>query len=285
MTLPVPTETLEIAARLAWASLDNLDADARGRVVGVGVAMPDNLESWADELGLPTDALRGWVDVDVEHYLSRATGLTTTRYNDASAACAAEMIAGSAITTRSALYVFLGTFTGGGVVLEGRLYFGAQRNAGAIGSMCIASNGRRQLIHASSLVDLARCLEAEGHDATVMFSSPSREADAVFERWAASAAPVLAHAIVTALAVIDFETVVIDGLLNETWQRRLIVRIRDEMAHFDQTGLTPANVVSGSIGATARVLGAALLPLQGRVSPDAELLVRQGRRAARDAAA
>lgn len=81
---PVPTETLEIAARLAWASLDNLDADARGRVVGVGVAMPDNLESWADELGLPTDALRGWVDVDVEHYLSRATGLTTTRYNDAS---------------------------------------------------------------------------------------------------------------------------------------------------------------------------------------------------------
>lgn len=110
---------------------------------------------------------------------------------------------------------------------------------GAIGSMCIASNGRRQLVHASSLVELARRLEAGGHDATVMFTGGSQEADATFEGWAAAAAPVLAHAIVASLAVIDFETVVIDGLLNEAWQRRIVALVKNEMAHFDQTGWRP----------------------------------------------
>lgn len=142
---PLPAETMATAARLARESLDGLKPAARSRIVGAGVAIPDNLESWSDELGLPSTALSGWIDMDVEHYLSTATGLSVERYNDATAACAAEVIAGSAITTRSALYVFLGTFTGGGVVVNGHLYFGEQRNAGAIGSMCIASNGRRQL--------------------------------------------------------------------------------------------------------------------------------------------
>lgn len=274
---PLPSRTVERAAELATACLDGMEGAARARVVGLGVAMPDNLESWADELGLPSDALSGWVGLDVEKRLAAATGLPVTRYNDATAACAAEMIGGTAIATRSALYVFLGTFTGGGVVLDGRLYFGEQRNAGAIGSMCIASNGRRQLIHASSLVELARRLEADGHGTAVMFSGGSRDADAVFEAWAASAAPVLAHAIVASLAVIDFETVVIDGLLNPAWQRRMIERVSAEIEHFDRTGLAPAKVVAGTIGPPARVLGAALLPLHERVSPDAELLVRPAR--------
>lgn len=128
-------------------------------------------------------------------------------------------------------------------------------------------------------------LEAGGHDATVMFTGGSQEADATFEGWAAAAAPVLAHAIVASLAVIDFETVVIDGLLNEAWQRRIVALVKNEMAHFDQTGLAPVKLVSGSIGAKARVLGAALLPLHKRVSPDAGLLVRQGRRLASATAA
>ena len=40
------------------------------------------------------------------------------------------MIAGSAITTRSALYIYMGTFIGGGIVLDGKLYPGEQANAG-----------------------------------------------------------------------------------------------------------------------------------------------------------
>ena len=48
---------------------------------------------------------------------------------------------------------------------------------------------------------------------------------------------------------------------------------------FDCTGLSPIEIAAGSIGPQARVLGAALLPLIGRFSPDMDLLVKTARQA------
>lgn len=45
------------------------------------------------------------------------------------------------------------------------------------------------------------------------------------------------------------------------------------------TGLSPIEIAAGSIGPQARVLGAALLPLIGRLSPDMDLLVKTARQA------
>ncbi len=282
---PLPEPTISTAIAQAVGLLGHLSPAARSRVVGLGVAMPDEIHAWSAELGLAPGALDGWRDADIGGAFARETGLPVTRYNDAAAACAAEMIAGHAITSRSALYIYLGTFIGGGVVIDGRLYRGEQGNAGAIGSMPTGSNGRGeapgQLLHAASIVRLERERAAAGIDPAAALSAAladgsGERADAIFDAWAETACAELSRAVVSALSVIDFQEVVVDGFLPPSWRDRFTQRLAAAVERFNRSGLKAAPVLAGSIGPMARVLGAAMLPLKARFSPDTDLLVRSG---------
>ncbi|MEI2385690.1 ROK family transcriptional regulator [Breoghania sp. JC706] len=283
---PLPDRTIATAARQVTELLEMLDEEARRRVVGIGIAMPGELEAWATELDLAPGSLDGWRTANVSGALSQATGLEAWLYNDATAACAAEMIAGSAIATRSALYIYMGTFIGGGIVLDGKLYPGEQANAGAIGSMpagrAIGGRAPRQLIHSASVLQLERALTAAGFDSQeVLYSDTATpEIEAIFERWMEATLPEFARAVVAALSIIDFQAVVVDGLLPPPWRARLTAGLEDTLGAFNLSGLSPTLVAAGSIGPMARVLGAAMLPLEARFSPDTDLLVRSGIRPA-----
>lgn len=274
--VPRPKPTMDFARRLATEVLTALAPEKRPRLVGLGIAMPGELHAWAGELGLPPDALAAWRDLDVAADLAAATKLPAELYNDAMAACAAEVIAGRAITSRSALYVYIGTFIGGGVVLDGRLYRGERLNAGAIGSIPVRPGSGRpaQLIETTSVMSLERAFAGKGLDLAPALERPSPAAEAVFDAWCGEAVGPLAQAVVSALGVIDFETVVVDGLLPPAWRERLTRRLVAEVGRFNHFGLTRAQVVPGTIGPVARVLGAALLPLWTRFSPNTDLLVQ-----------
>jgi predicted NBD/HSP70 family sugar kinase len=253
------------------------------RIAGIGVAMPGELHEWAAELGLPPGALDNWREVDVAREIEEALGLPVTLYNDASAACAAELAAGSSITCNSALYLFLGAFIGGGLVIGGQLYRGDHLNAAAIGSMPMAAPGADgrplQLIHLASVIQLERLLDAAGLDGRAVISGQKDAGDAaeaVFRGWAKTAAEALARAIVAAASVIDIQAAVVDGLLKPHWRDSLLVELKTAMKRFNQAGLSPIDIAAGTIGARATVLGAALLPLHTRFSPDTELLARSG---------
>ncbi|CAO3402926.1 ROK family transcriptional regulator [Azospirillum palustre] len=282
---PLPEPTISTAIAQAVGLLAHLSPAARARVVGLGVAMPDEIHAWSAELGLAPGALDGWRDADIAGAFARETGLPVTLYNDAAAACAAEMIAGHAIVSRSALYIYLGTFIGGGVVIDGRLYRGEQGNAGAIGSMptrpAVPGTPPGQLIHAASIFLLERELEAAGIDPTTALSAAladgsGERADAIFDSWAEAACAELSRAVVSALSVIDFQEVVVDGFLPPSWRDRFTQRLTAAVDRFNRSGLKSAPVMAGSIGPMARVLGAAMLPLKARFSPDTDLLVRSG---------
>ncbi|MDF2235439.1 ROK family transcriptional regulator [Albimonas sp. CAU 1670] len=273
---PLPGPVIAAATGQARALLEAMPPEHRKRLAGVGLALPGEMDAWADELGAPPAALARWREVDPQLELEVATGEPVLACNDAAAACVAELLMGEALDVASALYIHIGAFVGGGVVLNGRLFPGAQRNAGALGSMPLAGRGRRQLIHAASGVGLARALRAAGIEVTAaMAGNAGAAADAVFEAWAAEAAPALARAVVSALAVIDFEAVVLDGVLPPLWRRRLLDETREAMMRFDRTGLSPVSIRAGVLGGEARVLGAAMLPLQARFAPEPELLVRR----------
>ena len=279
---PFPAEAMELAAGTAVELMGSLKRRLRSRIVGLGVAMPWVLHEWSDVLGLEREAISAWREIDVAAELGAATGLPVSVYNDATAACAAELIAGDRITRSSALYIYLGTFVGGGVVIDGRLYRGEQLNAGALGSMPMdeigGDGGPLQLIHCASVIDLERALTAAGVDATAMFDPHgSPDADAVFEVWLVRAVEALSRAVVFAMSVVDFEEVIIDGLLRPDWRRRVVDGVSRTYGRFDCTGLSSIEIDTGSIGPQARVLGAALLPLVGRFSPDTDLLVKTAR--------
>ncbi len=135
------------------------------RLAGIGVAMPFDLWKWADEVDAPDGALEGWKQLDVAAALSTATGLPTYVANDATAACGAELAYKRRGSNIDMLYLFIGTFAGGGIVLNGALHQGRTGNAGALGSMPVTLDGRRgQLIHHASLFVLERWLIREGLD-------------------------------------------------------------------------------------------------------------------------
>lgn len=277
---PEPTSSIETAIKQCKYLIGRLDEAARDRTVGLGVALPGQLHAWTEELGLASGALDGWRHADVQATLANVTGLETVLYNDASAACAAEMMCGTAITSPSALYLFFGTFIGGGVVLAGRLYQGACKNAGAIGSMPVLLSAARaekdQLIHKASILQLESLIKSHGLDPDAALSGEGgEEAEHIFGLWMDQAAPAVAASIVSALSVIDFETVVVDGIMTPDWRRQLRERIVVELSRQNLAGLIQPKIAAGSIGFSAPNLGAAIMPLRARFSPDPDLVVRR----------
>lgn len=276
---PRQKEVRALLQRELIALLNGIEEGLRERIIGVGVAMPGQLSAWTDVMGLDPADLMDWDQTDVTALISAETGLPVEVYNDATAACAAEMILGGSLTFSSALYIYVGTFIGGGVVINGQLFEGPQRNAGAIGSMPVTTPDRRmvQLIRESSLFSLENAVRAagvktEGLIADVMVDPAAASA---FQSWRHSAATPIAQAIVAATSLIDFEGVVIDAMLHPAQVEALVEDVKEGLLNFDLRGTSPVALRQGSIGPKARVSGAAILPLIRQFSPDQKLLVKQ----------
>lgn len=263
------------------ALLGKLDPALRRRIVGVGLAAPGDLAQWAEAMGLDPDALADWANVDLSAELEARTGLPVDLWNDATAACAAEMMLGEAMTFSSGLYIYIGAFIGGGVVLDGRLHAGIQGNAGAIGSMPISLDGGGfgQLIRLGSLVYLERALPADTGEARLKVRA-ARDGE-VYLSWRAAAARAIAEAISVSRCVIDFEGVVIDAMLDAEDVAGIVEAVRAELAGFDDRGMSPIELRAGALGSSARALGAAILPLVRNFSPDQQLLIKGAPDAAR----
>jgi predicted NBD/HSP70 family sugar kinase len=234
------------------------------RYAGVGVAMPFDIWNWASEVKAPPDALQGWRDIDVATVLAAETGLPAFVANDASAACGAELQVSHKGSNIDLLYLFIGSFAGGGIVLNGSLYQGRSGNAGALGSMPLSmgSDGR-QLIHAASLLTLERELAARGLPTNVL-QDPDADWSVLgqpLDVWTTQAATALALTIVCAIAVFDFGHVCIDGAMPRVVLDRLVDRTRQSVGGLNLTGLSPFEIRPGVLGTDARVLGGAMLPI------------------------
>ncbi len=129
---PAPEEILAFAEREMPNLLAELPVAQHRRISGLGVAMPFELWNWGADLETPPGALGRWRDFDVAAELSRRFPRWPVRLcNDATSACAAELTFGAGATYRDFAYFYVGTFIGGGIVLNGSLFPGRSGNAGA----------------------------------------------------------------------------------------------------------------------------------------------------------
>jgi len=281
---PLPEDILAFAEREMPNLLVELPETLQGRISGIGVAMPFELWNWEADLQTRPGELDKWRDFNVAAELSRRFGPWPVRLcNDATAACAAELTFGTGAAYRDFAYFYVGTFIGGGIVLNGSLFPGRSGNAGALGSMPIMrreDNGAtslQQLIRTASIYRLERRLIAAGRRGTDIWLSPddwSSFEDAL-DSWIAEAASALAQAVATLLAIIDFEAIIIDGAFPADVRRRLVERTNEQWARMDRQGLTDAVVVEGSIGRDARAIGGAALPLLAAFARDQDVLFKE----------
>jgi predicted NBD/HSP70 family sugar kinase len=99
---------------------------------------------------------------------------------------------------------------------------------------------------------------------------------ATLEDWIEQVTDSLSSAVGSAISVIDFEAVVIDGAFPTSVRAAVVQRTRAKFAQMELQGVAPVEVVEGQIGRDASVLGAASIPLLAGFARDRDLLFRAG---------
>ena len=237
----------------------------RDRVAGLGIAIPFELWNWTEQAGAPREEMDQWRGCDLRSELAQICDMPVYLQNDATAACAAELVFGTHPGLSDFLYLYIGTFVGGGVVLNGSIYSGRTGNAGALGPLPVMGPDGKlvQLLDRASIMLLESMIKAAGQDPSPLWNSPDHWEgfEALAEEWIGIVARALAQAIVSSSSVIDFEHVVIDGGLPVEVRSKIVEATRREVGHYDLRGLEIPTILPGTVGHLARPLGAASLPL------------------------
>lgn len=258
--------------------LDSLTTQQLNRVAGIGVSIPFELWNWAEKVGAPVKKMNEWKTFDFQQELSHFTDLPVFIQNDATAACGAELVFGNGGTLSDFVYFFIGTFIGGGIVLNHTIYPGRLGNAGALGSMPVLDRDGKysQLIDKASIIELENLLRRKKIDPSPLWLSPDdwSEFNSPLDQWIAITARHLAAAIVCSCSVVDFEAAVIDGVLPDSVKSKLVTDCREALKRMDLQGLVPPNIIEGKVGRNARVLGGACLPLSSRYLLDQNVLTK-----------
>ena len=163
-------------------------------------------------------------------------------------------------------YFYLGYFIGGGIVLNGSLYLGRRGNAGALASFPVTSpqGQSEQLVHATSLAALEREIQRERRRSRTSVARPRATGRVRAPRWSAgwNAPPRKSPSPRPAswrcsTARPSSSTAPFRCMCGRASSRRCRRRCR----RVDRQGLAEFPVLEGTIGADARALGAASLPL------------------------
>lgn len=274
---PMPERTLEFVK----STLDPLLKAARvprNKVKGFGVATPYELWGWTDEFGAPKDQMEAWRHFDAKAELARILPWEVIVENDATAACGAELAFGPHEDKQDFIYLFVGTLVGGGVVLNGSVFSGRTGNAGGFGPMRIpgGARGADRLVDNASLFVLEKMISDAGGDPFAIYRSEATWDDypGPVEDWLKITARGLAHAVVSSLAVIDFEAAVIDGSFPTGIRDRLVAAVSAEIETMDLQGVRKPVVQAGIWGELARAVGAAALPMTAEYAINQDILMR-----------
>ncbi len=262
---PIPSDIIVFVETGIAALREKLSQSHQKRIAGLGVSIPSELWNWAEKINAPQDLMDVWKNNDFQSKLEAISSLPVSMQNDATAACGAELVFGHGKELADFVYFFIGTFIGGGVVLNHGLYSGRTGNAGAIGPMPVMnSDGEATtLIDHASIYTLEMRLKAKGVTLSHQWSEPEDwySIGPLLDEWIEDTARHLAWAIVASSSVIDFQAAVIDRAFPSDIRQKIVDAIRLEIEKLDTRGISEIGILEGMVGRGARALGGASLPL------------------------
>jgi predicted NBD/HSP70 family sugar kinase len=263
---PSPSEFLVFAKNGLASLLEDLPMSLRKRISGLGIAAPFELWNWEEEVGAPREVLQAWRGFDLMGEVAKLCDFPVHPCNDATAACAAELLFGEGHKTRDYAYFYVGYFIGGGLVLNGSLYQGRTGNAGALGSIPVPRNGAggaEQLIRSASLYTLEQALREQGRNSDMLWNEDEdwSAAPKPVSDWILRAARGIAQACASIASIIECSEIVIDGAMPPDARAQLVEATRAALKQINLSGVSAFDIREGAIGRDARALGAASLPL------------------------
>lgn len=281
---PLPQDAIAFILESIELFRSRISSPARKRIAGLGIAIPYNMGSWQRELGITTEAFSAWTDFDLGANLEHHVDLPIFVENDGTAAAAAELFRGHGRTIDSFLYLFIGAAIGGGIVSQGDFQRGMHGNAGDVGLMPVAPSKLASAIQPNAAYEvvlsrasvsaLLRHLNHHGFDVRTQqeIEGSLAEAEAAVAEWIEDCADALVMPILSAVRLLDIDTVVIDSDLPVELIKDLIRSTADHLRRASPESRQPPNLRHGSIGPEAAAIGAAILPLHLNFSPNRDVL-------------
>lgn len=265
---PTPSQVVDFVAEALPAMIATLPPEGRSRIGGLGVAMPFQLWNWVQFIGAPQEEMDAWRNRDIQAELAALTGMPVFVQNDATAACGAELVFGRGERPKDFLYFYIGYFIGGGLVLNGQLFTGRTGNAAGVGPIPVPGpDGRmHRLLSIASASALSTAIEAAGQSSDQLWERHDRwDVDPqLLSNWMDQAAEGLAWAILSASTLMELEAVLIDGWIPPEVRAGITQRTEAALHRLDLAGIDAPAVREGTVGAEARALGAAAIPLSQR---------------------
>ncbi|MBL1405769.1 MAG: sugar kinase [Hyphomicrobiales bacterium] len=276
---PLPHEILEFARSGLEELFASLKPEQEKNVAGIGISLPFELWNWAEKVGAPKGEMDLWKDYDFANEFKAITDLPIFIQNDATSACGAELIFGRGSEFSDFVYFFIGTFIGGGIVLNHSIYSGRTGTAGAIGPMpALEKNGDvTQLIDLASIYQLENRLKEKDIDPSPLWLNQNEWLgfEEELESWIGTTARHLAIAIASCCSVIDFEAIIIDGGFPFNVREAIVNKTKAEFEKLDLQGIIEPVILEGVVGSAARALGGASLPLFNRYLLDQNILFKE----------
>jgi predicted NBD/HSP70 family sugar kinase len=271
---PLPADVARFCKTQILAMLDGW-AGERPRLSGIGVALPDDL----GRVDLPhrPEGYDVWSSADVGKLLGDILPLPVFLENDAAAAALGELQFGHGLRKPSFFYVLISSGLGGGLVIEGDYFRGAQGRSGEIGFLPVSlpETKARSLQEVVSLSALYAHLEAGG----VTVSRPdhltnlSPKGLALVEDWIALAAKLLVQPFVAISCVVNPEAIYVGGRLPTDLIDRLVAAVNDRLTAIEDVPAL-ARIERAATSADGPAVGAALLPFLAQLLPSRAALMK-----------
>lgn len=186
-----------------------IDAVLDGGVSGIGFCVPSVVDVETGVVYSVTN-IPSWREVPLKEELERRYGVRSFINNDANAFAAGELHFGKGRGYRNLVGIVIGTGLGAGVVINGRLYNGANCGAGEIGNIAYRDSTIESWCSGTFL------RQASGMDGEAVYER-ARAGDQAAQALLTSMGTALGDAILIVLYAYDPEIVILGGSVSRAY--------------------------------------------------------------------
>jgi predicted NBD/HSP70 family sugar kinase len=246
------------------------------QLLGIGVAFPDDIQR--AELPDQPEAYATWGSVSVERLFTGTLKIPVFVENDAAAAAMGEMQFGRGHQYQSFFYILITAALGGGLVIDGHYFRGANGRSAELGWLRghDGFSRTRQLQNIVSLSALNSRLAAKGY----RVSSPrgltrlDEGGRAIVDAWVGTSVEALLETLLAINCLINPQAVLIGGRLPSTIVDELARRLNERLQPYATSMPAIAPVERAVMSDDAPAVGAAILPFTHRLLPTRSALMK-----------
>jgi predicted NBD/HSP70 family sugar kinase len=246
------------------------------QLAGIGVAFPDDIQR--AELPDQPAAYSAWGPVAVQQLFAAPLKVPVFVENDAAAAAMGEMQFGRGHQYQSFFYILITAALGGGLVIDGHYFRGANGRSAELGWLRghDGFSRTRQLQNIVSLSALYSRLAAQGYRVASPRGLTRLDAGGqdIVNTWVGTSVEALLETLLAINCLINPQAVLIGGRLPASIVEELARRLNERLLPYVDTMPAIAPVERAMMSDDAPAVGAAILPFTHRLLPTRSALMK-----------